>query len=112
MKKKLLIFLFAFCLIIPISFIISGCDDEEYHEHVFSEWQIEQEADCTNKEIRYRVCDCGEKEKIESGEPLGHDFSPWATETANTCTNDEVLRRDCNTTTNIFCNLNHTWIIC
>lgn len=51
------------------------------HEHVWSDWTVIKEADCTKEGQKERICTisgCNEKE-TETINPLGHEYGDWKT---------------------------------
>lgn len=67
--------------------------EEEEHEHVFGDWIVEKEADCTEAGLKYRECACGEREE-EIIPALGHNDGEWIVKDA-TCTEDGLKQLVC-----------------
>ena len=52
------------------------------HEHIFGEWNTKLPATCTEAEVEYRVCACGEEETRTGDAALGHSYTEEAAEEA------------------------------
>ena len=50
-------------------------EPETSHTHEFGEWVVVDEADCTGRGYKWRICACGEIENVYT-DPLGHDWVP------------------------------------
>ena len=75
-----------------LSLLFTGCNK---HEHMFGNWQTQEEATCTTQEIQSRVCECGEKETRLIGDMLSHMMTEWNEVSPATCTEARTILRTC-----------------
>lgn len=75
------------------------CEEEEPHVHSFVKEvatadYLKTEADCENKAVYFKSCECGEKgtATFESGDKLGHDYGDFITN--NDGTHGRVCKRN------------------
>lgn len=66
----------------------------ETHTHIWSEWITETEATCTSKGLKYRLCECGEKDEISLA-ILEHQFSQWTVINEAKCGIEGLKERYC-----------------
>ncbi len=55
------------------------------HEHDWSDWEVEEEANCVNAGEKVRFCDCGE-EQTKRIPVQGHTEGEWIVDKEPTCT--------------------------
>ena len=93
MKKKILMLLCTICFLVPLSYILTGCNN---HTHTFNEWETRSVATCNSLEEQMRVCEgCGQREYREVGSYLEHTFDEWETRSVATCNSLEEQMRVC-----------------
>ena len=66
------------CLLLGAAvFFAVGCNEKK-HEHVFSDWQVTEEATCEKEGKETAYCSCGEKQERTIAK-LPHEFGEWKT---------------------------------
>lgn len=66
------------CLLLGAAvFFAVGCNEKK-HEHVFSDWQVTEEATCEKEGKETAYCSCGEKQERTIAK-LPHEFGEWQT---------------------------------
>ncbi len=81
MRRKLI------CLVLLILILsLVGCGNIHIGGHNYGEWQVVNEATCTEDGLQERVCSCGDKE-TEAIPALGHEIVAMEGKAA-TCTKD------------------------
>lgn len=78
MKKGAFSVLFATIIVV----LLTSCG----HEHSFDKWVVEKEATCTEDGIKYRTCECDEKE-TETINAKGHTAGEWIIDVKPSCDN-------------------------
>lgn len=80
MKKKILSFIFAICMVFPTIFGLTACGKNDGgnngsgHTHTYGEWDIIKDASCTEKGSKKRVCsECGNVENATIP-AKGHEY--------------------------------------
>lgn len=65
MKKIILLFL-TICVCLSLCILLNGCG-EDAHEHSYGEWVEVKKATCSERGLKEKLCECGEKitEEIE-----------------------------------------------
>ena len=92
MKKKILSFLFAICLIIPCAFMLTACGDNPSSEDP-AQWKIVTEATCTTDGLKKRTINGVEEEEVISA--LGHNYGDWSVTLNETCTTNGSQQKTC-----------------
>ncbi len=92
MKKRIILII---SLIIVATVALTSCDmlpdfvkdiiGNIGHTHEFGEWTVETEATCTEDGLKYRVCECEERE-TEVIPSSGHSIAEWIIDSEATCT--------------------------
>ena len=92
MRKKKTFFAL---LVAAISLVVTGCNKgETEHQHTFSEWEVSEEATCTEEGHAIRTCSGCRLLESKIIPPLGHDYGAWQ-ETAATCEQNGSRKKEC-----------------
>ena len=58
--KKISSLFFTICMCLSLCILLNGCG-EEAHEHSYGEWVEVKKATCSEKGLKEKLCECGEK---------------------------------------------------
>ena len=77
--------------------VVSVTDSIECKTHTFGDWEITEDATCTEKGSKIRVCSVCEYEEVEEIPALGHDIADddWFVDYNATCVDDGRMAAYC-----------------
>ena len=77
--------------------VVSVTDSIECKTHTFGDWEITEDATCTEKGSKIRVCSVCEYEEVEEIPALGHDITDddWFVDYNATCVDDGRMAAYC-----------------
>ena len=95
-QKRSLALLMTLLMAVSVCAVGTTALADETCEHVWSEWESNHDATCTEDGTKTRECDkCGDTETVADEGSAGHDWSEWYSNDDASCTEDGTKTRWC-----------------